>query len=281
MAEPLLLALVAVTAAVFVAWPLLGGDADASSTPRGPDPEREALLVRHRLALEALRDVEADRRAGSLDEESYAAQRAEAEAHAAETLRALDAAPAGDTTVAPPPRAGQRAAAIVAGGLALLLLVGYALPSPFGIAERDARLERIRVLTDAVAVNPRDTAALAELADQYLAGGTPDEVAGALASLLLLRDAEPASRDAHQRLVTLLIRTGLWEEASAAVDRYAEVVGHDDVDIPFFRGLIARGSGDLAEAVRQFDRFLRLAPDDPRATMVQGLRDQAAASSGG
>lgn len=280
MAEALLLALVAATVAVAVAWPLLGGDAGASSAPRGPDPEREALLVRHSLALEALRDVEADRRAGSLDEESYAAQQAEAEAHAAETLRALDAAPARDTTVAPPPRAGRRAAAIIGGGLALLLLVGYALPPPFGIAERDSRLERIRVLTDAVAANPRDTAALAELSDQYLAGGTPDEVAGALASLLLLRDAEPASRDAHQRLVTLLIRAGLWEAASAAVDRYAEVVGDDDGDIPFFRGLIARGSGDLVEAVRQFDRFLRIAPEDPRATMVQGLRDQAAAGTG-
>ena len=53
------------------------------------------------------------------------------------------------------------------------------------------------------------------------------------------------------------------------------MIGGDAPDIPFFRGLIARGSGDLEEAVRQFDRFLELAPDDPRATMVQGLRDEA------
>lgn len=275
MAEALLLALVALTVALVVAWPLLGADANATSAANAPDPEREAQLVRHRLALEALRDVEADRRAGSLDDEAYAVQRAEAEAHAAGTLRALDSAPAGETPVAPSTPAGRRAAAILGGGLALLLLVGYTMPAPFGIAERDARQERIRVLTDAVAANPGDTAALAELSDLYLAGGTPDDVARALASLLLLRNAEPESRDAHQRLVTLLIRAGLWDKATAAVDRYSEVVGNGDPDIPFFRGLIARGSGDLAEAVRQFDRFLRIAPDDPRVTMVEGLRDQA------
>jgi tetratricopeptide (TPR) repeat protein len=285
MAEALLVTLVALSVALAVAWPLLGSD-DPSSAAHAPDPEREALLVRHRLALEALRDVEADQRAGSLDAEAYRVQLAEAEAHAAETLRALDVAPA----LGPPPaadllppssRTGRRAAAMIGGGLALLLLVGYALPAPLGIAERDARLERIRVLTDAVAVNPADVGALAELSDQYLAGGTPDDVGKALASLLLLRNAEPTSRDAHQRLVTLFIRAGLWEQATAAVDAYAAVVGDDDADIPFFSGLIARGVGDTDEAIRQFDRFLSIAPDDPRATMVKGLRDQEAAGTGG
>jgi tetratricopeptide (TPR) repeat protein len=283
MAEALMLTLAVLTVALAVAWPLLGSD-EALSLAAAPDPEREALLVRHSLALEALRDVDADHRAGSLDEEAYRVQREEAEAHAADTLRALDEPPADGDDGQPPPaasRMSRRAVAVIGGALALLLLVGYALPSPFGIAERDARLERIRVLTDAVAANSGDTAALAELSDQYLAGGTPDDVAAALASLLLLRNAEPASRDAHQRLVTLFIRAGLWEQATAAVDRFAEVVGDDDADIPFFSGLIARGMGDAEEAVRQFDRFLRIAPDDPRATMIQGLRDQEAAGAGG
>ena len=65
--------------------------------------------------------------------------------------------------------------------------------------------------------------------------------------------------------MTLLVRTGLWDDAAAATDRYADVVGEDDPDIPFFRGLIARGQGDNEEAVSQFDRFLELAPNDPRA----------------
>ena len=35
------------------------------------------------------------------------------------------------------------------------------------------------------------------------------------------------------------------------------------------------------EAVRQFDRFLELAPDDPRAEMIRGLRDDLAQGTDG
>ena len=34
--------------------------------------------------------------------------------------------------------------------------------------------------------------------------------------------------------------------------------------------------GDTERAIEAFDRFLELAPDDPRAAMVRGLRDEAA-----
>ena len=286
MGELLLLVLVTGAVALAVAWPLL--DAREPAVDPEPNPELEAARVRHRLALEALRDIEADRRAGSLDDEAYRAQRDEAEAHAARTLRALEAVAPDDETdahvqdeAAPLPGRRWRLPALVGAVLALLLLAAFAAPPPFGIAERDARIERIRQLTDTIAANPRDVDALAELADQYLAGGTADDVAAALASLILMRDAAPGSRDANQRLVTLLVRTGLWDDAEAATDRYADVVGDEDPDIPFFRGLIARGRGDTEEAVRQFDRFLDLAPNDPRAEMIQGLRDDLAGGPDG
>jgi hypothetical protein len=38
-----------------------------------------------------------------------------------------------------------------------------------------------------------------------------------------------------------------------------------------------RGENDTDAAVAAFDRFLELAPDDPRAGMIRGLRDEAAA----
>jgi tetratricopeptide (TPR) repeat protein len=277
MGELLLLALLLAAVALAVAWPLL--DRPATVPSHAVDPEREALQIRHRLALEALRDVEADHRAGSLDDDAYRRERDEAEQHAVETRRALDAGPPTATEMPPERRRpGLRLAALIGGGLAALLLIGLALPAPFGLAERDARVERIRQLSDAVGRNARDTAALAELSDLYLAGGTADDVARALASLILLRDAAPDSRDANQRLVTLLIRIGSWEDASRATDVYAEVVGDADPDIPFFRGLIARGRGDTAEAQQQFRRFLELAPNDDRAVMVRGLLDQESAS---
>ena len=288
MGELLLLILVAGTVTLAVAWPLLDGR-EPTADPE-PDPEREAARVRHGLALEALRDIEADRRAGSLDDETYRAQREEAEAHAARTLRALEATEPSEerdgnveAEYEPPPGRSRRwrLPALVGGVVTLLLLAAFAAPPPFGIAERDARLERIRQLTDTVSANPRDVDALGELSDLYVAGGTADDVSKALVSLVLMRDAAPRSRDANQRLVTLLVRTGLWDDADAAVDHYADVVGEDDPDIPFFRGLVARGIGDDEEAVRQFDRFLELAPDDPRAEMIRGLRDDLAQGADG
>jgi tetratricopeptide (TPR) repeat protein len=273
MAELLVLLLVLACAGLVIAWPILDRE---PAVPWDHDAELEALEVRHRLALEALRDVEADRRAGALDEPAYRSEREEAEAHAVETRRALDAAATlRPDSAAPatgsPRRRSRWIAAILGGALAVLLLVGWALPAPWGIAEKDARIERIRQLTEIVAANPRDTAALAELSDQYLAGGSGEDVAAALASLILLRDAEPSSRDANQRLVTLLIRAGLWDRAADAADVYAQVVGERDPDIPFLRGLIARGRGDVDAARTQFERFLEIAPDDDRAPMVEGL----------
>jgi tetratricopeptide (TPR) repeat protein len=279
MGELLLLILVAGTVALGIAWPLL--DTTPPAQEPEPDPEREAAAVRHRLALEALRDIQADHRAGSLDDAAYRAQREEAEAHAARTRRGLGATAPEPEAAAPARARSWRLPALVGGTLAVIMLAAFAAPPPFGIAERDARLERIRQLTDTVTANPRDVDALAELADLYLAGGGPDDVAAALVSLILLRDAAPDSRDANQRLVALLIRTGQWQDADAATNRYAQVVGEDDPDIPFFRGLIARGTGDNPEAVRQFDRFLEIAPDDPRAEMIQGLRDELAGGGAG
>ena len=167
MGELLLLILVAGTVALAVAWPLLDGR-EPMAEPE-PDPEREAARVRHGLALEALRDIEADRRAGSLDDEAYRAQREEAEAHAARTLRALEATaptrPEADRD-ADGRTARRRAAAAgacrhwSAACWRCCCWPAFAAPPPFGIAERDARLERIRQLTDTIAANPRDVDAL-------------------------------------------------------------------------------------------------------------------------
>ena len=87
MPEPLLLAVALVVAGAVVLLPL------RRAGPALADDGRDAAAVRHRVALEALLDVEADRRAGSLDDASYAEQRAEVEARAAATASALDRLP--------------------------------------------------------------------------------------------------------------------------------------------------------------------------------------------
>ena len=60
-------------------------------------------------------------------------------------------------------------------------------------------------------------------------------------------------------------------------DAYNEgIATADPVEVAFLDGLIAlRGEGDEERAAAAFDRFLELAPDDPRAPMIRSLRDEA------
>lgn len=295
MTEWLLLAVVGGGVALAVGWPLLGRSAKEPTTTAtsGEDADHESLTVRYRLALEALRDVEADYRAGSLDSEGHAAQRAEAEERAAGILAALEAQPAGRTHGAEPATgvSDRRLVGFLGSLLVAGLLVGFALPPPIGLGERTvvnqpladaiaqehARQAEIQRLLGRIAADPHDAAAFSALADAHLAGGSADDLQRGAAALLLLIHLEPQNASAYQRLVTAYITAGDWTDAGAALDAYTAIAADDEPDIPFFRGLIAlRGNGDLAEAVRQFDRFLDLAPDDPRAAMVRGLRAEAA-----
>src|SRR6185436_4494284 len=78
-----LFAVMGLVVAAAIAWPILR---PRSTVTFDTQADAEAQALRHRVALDALLDVEADRRAGSLDDASYERERAEAEARAAETL---------------------------------------------------------------------------------------------------------------------------------------------------------------------------------------------------
>lgn len=285
--EWLLLAIIGLAAGAAIAWPLLR----ARSTPSvsvDTNADAEARALRHRVALDALLDVEADRRAGSLDDASYARERAEAEERAAQTL-----APASPVTPATPTgarRNGRAAASWLGVALVVALLVGFALPAPAGLAERtvvnqalaDAlereadRLDEIQRLLGLLAADQQNAQVLSDLADAYLAGDSTEDLQRAAVALQVLLAVEPDNRSAYRRLITAYISAADWADAQAATDSYATIAGDDEPDIPFFRGLIAFRMGDSAAAVRQFDRFLALAPDDERAPMVTGLRAESA-----
>ena len=281
----LLLALVAAGAAVLA--PLRAGGA----VPPLADDEREAAVLRHRVALEALRDVEADRRSGSLDDAAYATQLAEAESRAAMTRAALGAE-AGTGGPAPSGR-GRTAAAVTAAVIGLALLAGSLVPAT-GIANEtivnerlaaaqgaeSARQERIAELRADLAGDPMDAAALSELADAHLAGSSSDDLARAAAALQLLISVEPDRADAYERIMAAYLRAGDHANARAAWSSYAERPTAHPAELAFFDGLIAlRGEDDPERAVQAFSRFLELAPEDPRAPMIRGLRDEAESAS--
>jgi tetratricopeptide (TPR) repeat protein len=230
--------------------------------------------------------VEADRRAGSLDEASYERERAEAEARAAATLQPAP----GEAPSPPRPTGGRRAIAILGALVAVALVIGFALPGSIGLGQRtivnqalaDARAREedrqaeIQRLLGLLAADPRDSKVVSDLADAYLAGGTARDLQQAAIALQLLIGLDPENHSAYRRLINAYIVTGYYDDATATTDSYATIAGADEPDIPFYRGLIAFRRGDTATAVREFDRFLALAPDDGRAAMVSSLRAEAA-----
>ncbi|HEX2767164.1 MAG TPA: hypothetical protein VHR55_11100 [Candidatus Limnocylindria bacterium] len=283
MPEPILVALGLAIAAAVVLLPLRRGGSDE---PPLPD---EGALVRHRAALEALNEVEADYRAGTLDDEAYARELAAAERRASETRAALHAR-AGDDVPRPDGRA-RRLATGAAAVIGLALLAGSALPAT-GVANRtvvdqalaerqateEARQARIRELTDALVADPSDTATLSDLADAYLAGTSDTDLVAAVRILQLLLEYEPENASAYERVVSAYIRGGDHANARAALDSYETIESADPVEVAFLDGLIAlQGEADREAAIEAFDRFLELAPDDARVPMIRGLREDAAA----
>jgi tetratricopeptide (TPR) repeat protein len=284
MPEPILLLAGLAAAAVVVLAPLRGRAV-------GPwtDDERDAAAVRHRVALEALRDVEVDRQAGSLDDVAYARQLAEAEAWAAVTAKALDHSSASAAgPVRPVPRA--LTIALAAAAVIGVVLVGGSIAPATGIANQTvtnealataqaieaARQRRIGELLDAFAADQQDAPTLSELADAYLAGTEPEDLVRAASALQLLIELEPDRADAYERIITAYLRAGDAVNARAAHDAYAMLGTADPVEVAFLDGVIAlRGEGDAERARAAFDRFLQLAPDDPRASMIRSLRDEA------
>jgi len=284
MPEPLLLALALAGVGVVVVWPLWRG----RPPDRDEDDERRSAEVRHRVALESLRDVETDRRAGSLDDAAYALALDEAETRAAATRSALDRV----LPTAEPSRASRTPAVVPVAVAATIgiILVGASLLPAAGIANRTeineglaaaqaaeaARQHRIEELTEAFAADPEDAAVLSDLADAYLAGSSDADLAAAAAALQLLIAVEPDRADAYERIVSAYIRADDFGNARAALDSYEGIESADPVEVAFLDGLIAlRGEGDETRAAAAFDAFLELAPDDPRAAMIRSLRAES------
>ena len=286
MAETLILLAGLAAAGAVVLPPLLGSRGDGGTG--GED--REAAVLRHRVSLEALRDVETDHLAGSLDAVAVAEQLAQAEGRASLTRAALDRRP--DAEPASPSGPGRRAAIAAAGLIGAVLLAGSLVPAT-GIANstqvnqaladaqatESARQDRIADLLAAFGANPEDTRTISALADAYLAGATADDLVLAAGFLQLLISLEPNRADAYERIMSAYLRAGDAANARAAHGSYAELYSADPLEVVFFDGLIAlRGEDDPVAALAAFEQFLELAPDDPRAGMIRGLRDEASGS---
>jgi cytochrome c-type biogenesis protein CcmH/NrfG len=268
--------------------------------------DREQLESERDYLLQSLDDLEVEREAGAIDDESYAQLRDDYTARAAATIRALrdgvDARPE-----PPPPVAGKRRVAVIAAIVVFALVAGVALASALGArlpgqtASGNSQDDRVSAAATAIGeeiirlqkqanASPDDYEARLRLADAYARNNdlptalkqwdaaitiSPDrpEAHAQAGRALYLVSEQLADRDQQAKLVS---------EAKAAFDKAIEV-GPDYPDSYLFRAVLEAATIDQAAARADVEMFLLKAPTDhelrPNALALQRQLTSASAAT--
>jgi cytochrome c-type biogenesis protein CcmH/NrfG len=250
----------------------------------------EQLERERDFLLRSLDDLEAERAAGAIDDQSYRALHDDYTARAAAVVRALrdgvDTRP-----VAPRPSWARRTAVIgglvafaVAAGFALAFALGARLPgqtasgnSASSEAVSSSDRQRAR-LAAAVKANPDDAPARLLLA-RYLESS--DDLPGALKQYETLIRIDPTNAEAYAQAGRIVYLTAaqapaaqaadLVDSARARLDKAIEL----DPELPdarFFRAIIlANEFGDFAGAQADLQRYLVAEPNGTFADQARQL----------
>jgi cytochrome c-type biogenesis protein CcmH/NrfG len=251
----------------------------------------DTSLERERdFLLRSLDDLEEERAAGSIDDESYRALHDDYTARAAAVIRALrDGVDARPATPTPSPA---RRLAVVGGLVAFAVIAGVALAYALGArlpgqtasgnssaASRTptAATQRTRLET-AVRQHPDDVASRLLLA-RYLEAD--NDLPGALEQYDAVVRLDPSNAAAFAQSGRILYLTASQAPASEAadlVDRAREQLDHsidldpDLADPRFFRAIVrANEFGDFAGAQSDLQRYLLAAPDGTFADQARQL----------
>jgi uncharacterized protein (TIGR02996 family) len=270
-------------------------DADALASL---ESERDFLL-------RSLRDLDAERDAGNLDEERYRALKDDYTARAAAVLRSIEEGR--DARPAAPPVAKRRK--VLTGGaiLAFVLVAALALAAAAGKRHAGQTITGNAQSGRAPATaDPSDAARRAAL-ERQVQEHPDDPTAHVVYARFLLEKGEATAAvkeyvatarldpknpeaNAYAGWVSFLAaqsanadpRTAaeLTDRALSRLD--AAVAAADDYpDAHFFRGMVQlRGKGNPRAAVPDFERYLALVPSGPLNDQVKSLLDQARQAGG-
>lgn len=255
------------------------------------DASKEQLESERDFLLKSLDDLEAERAAGGIDEESYQALHDDYTARAAATIRALRDG-VDDRQVEPATSWRRRAlviAAIVAFAVASGLTLAYALgarlpgqtasgntsPGGTGSPSTESRRERLEA---AVAAKPDDVGNRLLLARYLESDG---DLSGALEQYDAVIGIDASSAEAYAqagRLLYLTAGQAPAEDAAALVAKAAErldrsiEVDADYADARFFRAIVrANEFSDFQGAQADLQRYLLAQPNGTFAGQARQL----------
>lgn len=245
------------------------------------NPRRAELEAERDFLLRSLDDLETERAAGGIDDESYRRLHEDYTARAAATIRALrdgeTAAPARE----PSSRrrrvlvAGGVAAFAVLAGVALAAALGARLPgqtssgnAPASAPSSLSSAQRRQQLQAVVAKNPLDVTSRILLA-QFLEAD--NDAAGALAQYDAVTKIQPANADAEAqagRLIYVTAQAAPANEAPALVANARARLDHavqldpQFADAHYFRAIVLSNEyQDYADAQNDLQHYLVLAPN--------------------
>jgi tetratricopeptide (TPR) repeat protein len=219
-------------------------------------PEVEALEAERDFLLQSIRDLDAERAAGELDERDYKRLRDDYTARAAAVLRSLDS---GVDRGRPAPPDHSRAWRVVVGVVAVgtvAVLAGLAMSASSG--------ERLAGEQVSGSVAEGNNSKIAR-AQQLVSEG---EVLEAIQLYdEVLRD-DPDHPVALAQRGWLVSRAGLLDEGLVYVDR-AIAAEPRYAEARFFRALILREKGDTGAAADELRAFLALNPPPELRTLAE------------
>jgi cytochrome c-type biogenesis protein CcmH/NrfG len=262
------------------AQPLLEAPADPL------EDRRLSLLI-------ALKDLEAARESGSLEESEHRRLRVETEGRMARLLRArarrtstATLVPVGDGLAASDGRRAERrtvprwavvillAAAVAAATVATVLRPSVETPGPTVATGEDP----LAFFEDRVREHPDDLAARLDLAHRYLdAGRTGD----ALDQYLVALEMDPDDAEAHAHLGLILYLQGRPEDALQAVERALETDPRYPEALLFKGVVLLRGLDRPQQAIEALEAYLANAPFGTERENATDLIGEAKARIGG
>lgn len=260
------------------------------------DPRRAELEAERDFLLRSLDDLEAERAAGGIDDESYQRLHEDYTARAAATIRALRD---GDDTRPPPEPVSRRRRLLTAAGVILFVaLAGIALAAALGArlpgqtssgnapANSPASLsttQRRQQLQAAVTRNPQDIASRMLLAEFLEA---ENNYAGALQQYDATMAIDPTNAIAEAQGGRILYLTAKAAPASQAANLdnrararldHAILLNPQYADAHFFRAIIlAEEFQDFTDAQNDLQHYLVLAPNGTFADQARQLLAQVA-----
>lgn len=241
---------------------------------------------RREFLLRSLDDLEAERTAGNIDDETYQRLHDDYTARAAITVRAMRAGTEADSDATDGPPQTRRHRVLVVSGLIVFAIIaattmafalGARLPGGTVTGNSQAQsavsnADRRKALEAAVTANPDNAEARLALARFQM--GRRD-LADALDTFRKAAALDPTNAEPFAYSGWIIRLQGFPTEALQLLDK-AVTVDADYPDAHFFRGyVLLRDLKQPERAIPEFQQYLVAAPDSPLADQVRDLLAEA------